>query len=100
MTNQSQQTKLTSDITSKIEGKDLGEMKKLWQDTAASESRLNLMSELKNKNLGFNEIESFGLGLRYSFKSDKMKDLKDKPINRVIQAAMTVKMQDEIHHYY
>ena len=73
MTHQSLNNKLSSDITSKIEGKDLGEMRQLWQDTAASEMRLNLMSELKNKNLGFNEIESFGLGLRYSFKSDKMK---------------------------
>ena len=29
-----------------------------------------------------------------------MKDMKDKPIEKVIKAAMTVKMQDEIHHHY
>ena len=35
-----------SDLTSKVEGKDLGEMKKIWQDTAASETRMNLMATL------------------------------------------------------
>ena len=83
-----------------MEGKDLGEMRQIWQDTAASEMRLNLMSALKDKNLGFNEIEGFSLGLSYGFKSEKMKEMKDKPIEKVIKAAMTVKMQDEIHHHY
>ena len=75
-------------------------MRLIWQDIAASEMRLNLMSALKDKNLGFNEIEGFSLGLSYGFKSEKMKEMKDKPIEKVIKAAMTVKMQDEIHHHY
>ena len=62
----------SSDITS-IEGKDLGELKKLWKDIAASEVRLKLMSELKRKKIGFNEIEQFSLGLQYDFKSEKWK---------------------------
>ena len=71
MTHQSQVLPNTSDFTSKLEGKDLGEMRQIWQDTAASEMRLNLMSALKDKNLGFNEIEGFSLGLSYGFKSEK-----------------------------
>ena len=74
MTHQSQDLQNSSDITSKVEGKDLGEMRQIWQDTAASEMRLNLMSALKDKNLGFNEIEGFSLGLSYGFKSEKMKE--------------------------
>ena len=61
----------SSDITSKIEGKYLSEMQQIWEDTAASEMRLNLITDLKGKNLGFNEIENFSLGLRYNFKSEK-----------------------------
>ena len=89
-----------SDITSKLEGKDLGEMRKLWRDTASSEMRLAMMSGLKGKTLGFNEVEKFSLGLKYSFKSERMKDLKDKPTEKVVEAVMATKMRDEIHHYY
>ena len=42
-----------SDITSIIEGSDLGELKQIWQDIAASESRMNLMSALKGKKIGW-----------------------------------------------
>ena len=52
-----------SDITSRIDGSDLGGMLKLWKDCAASEARIKLIAELKTKNIGFNEIEQFGLGL-------------------------------------
>ena len=48
------------------EGKVLGELSKLWQDIASSEARLKLMSDLKNKKLGFGEIETFSLGLEYN----------------------------------
>ena len=75
-------------------------MQQVWRDTAASEMRMNLITDLKGKNLGFNEIENFSLGLRYNFKSEKMQELKDKPLKSVIQAAMATKMQDEIHFYY
>ena len=83
----------TSDITSKLEGKSLSEMLQLWRETAESEMRIN-------KKLGLNEVENFSLGLRYNFKSEKMQDLKDKPLDRVIQSAMALKMKDEIHHHY
>ena len=100
MTDQSPKKQITSDFTSKVEGEDLGEMRKLWRDTAASEMGLSMMSGLKGKNLGFNEVENFSLGLQYNFKSEKMKDLRNKPTEKIIEAVMTTKMRDEIHHYY
>ena len=57
-----------------------------------------MITVLKNKNLGFNEIQQFGLGLRYNLKSEKMQDNSDKPLHKVIQAAMEMKRRDEIHH--
>ena len=87
-----------SDITSKLDGKDLGDMCEIWCETAVSEERINLIADLKNKNLGFNEIEKFGLGLIYNFKSDKMKDQGEKEIKKVIRAAMEIKLRDETHH--
>ena len=38
--------------------------------------------------------------LSWDFKSEKMKDMKDKPREKVIRAAMDTKMNDEIHHHY
>ena len=60
-----------SDITSLVDGKDLGDMIELWKDTAESDARLFMLAELKKKNLGFNEVEQFVL--RYSFKSENYK---------------------------
>ena len=87
-----------SDITSRLDGWELGGMLKLWKECAISEARIKLIAELKNKKLGFNEIEQFGLGLRYSLKSKKMAENKEKPIENVTQAAMRLKLRDEIHH--
>ena len=84
-----------SDITSLIEGKDLGELVQIWRDTASSEMRLNLMSELRGKDLGFAEIEKFSLGLNYNLKSSKMKEQPEKPNLKVIRSAMDFKMKDE-----
>ena len=73
-------------------------MTKLWKECAASEARIKLIAELKNKKIGFNEIEQFGLGLKYSLKSRKLAENREKPIENVIQAAMRLKLRDEIHH--
>ena len=75
MTDQSLANKHISDITSKIEGENLGEMRKIWRDIAASEMRLTMMSRLKGKNIGFNEVENFSLGMKYNFKSEKLKEI-------------------------
>ena len=86
-----------TDLTSKIEGPELGEMCKVWRETAVSEMRMKMMSELRKKNLGFNEIESFSLGLQFNFKSGKMKDQGERPLKKVIATAMKIKMIDEKH---
>ena len=89
------QSKFSLKITSLVEGKELGELKKLWRDIACSEQRLKLIAELKSKKLGFNEIEMFSLGLRYNLKSEKMKDPSRKPTQQIVEAAMALKMRDE-----
>ena len=86
-------------ILTSIEGKELGELKQLWKEIATSEARLALMSDLRSKKLGFNEIESFSLGLQYDFKSNKWKENGRKKIEKVIETAMTIKIQDEAQHH-
>ena len=88
-----------SDFTSKIEGNDLSEMRKVWQDTAASEMRMDLMATLKSKKVGFREIENFSLGLSYNFKSSKLQSSRTRPTENVVKAAMQVKMVDEKYHH-
>ena len=87
-----------SDITSFMDGKELIGMKTLWEDVATSETRINLISRLKSKKLGFCEIEKFSLGLKYSLKSQKMQEKSDKPILKVVSAAMELKLRDETFH--
>ena len=84
-----------SELTSLIDGNDLSEMVKVWRETARSEARLNLLARLRDINVGFNEVQKFGLGLRYCLKSEKLQDKGNKPILRVVQAAMDLKRKDE-----
>ena len=51
---QSQKPTKFSIKTSHEEGPDLGELIKLWRDSACSEERLKMMTELRRKRLGFN----------------------------------------------
>ena len=44
---------------------------RLGQDS--SEVRIHLMSDLKQRKLCFSDIENFSLGLKYNWKSDKIK---------------------------
>ena len=94
----SQKTNKPSIYTSHEEGPDLGELIKLWRDSACSEERLKMMTELKKKKIGFNEIEMFSLGLQYNLKSEQMKDSSNKPKQKVIAAVMDIKMRDEAQH--
>ena len=87
-----------SDLTSIIDGKELSGMVKTWEDVATSEARLNLLARLKEKKLGFQEVEKFSLGLKYSLKSGKYQDNSEGPIKKVVQAAMELKLRDESSH--
>ena len=97
MTLKTLKTNKLSDFTSIVEGPELGEMCRIWKETATSEMRMKMMSELRGRKLGFNEIENFSLGLQFNFKSGKMKDQGDKPLEKVIESAMNIKMIDEKH---
>ena len=55
------------------------------------------MTELRNRKLGFNEIEMFSLGLEYNLKSTKMKE-SSKPTKKIIETVMEMKMRDEAQH--
>ena len=95
----SQNQPKTSFLTSqKEEGPDLGELTKLWRDSACSEERLKLMTELRRRKIGFNEIEMFSLGLQYNLKSEKWKGSSTKPKQKVISEVMEIKMRDEAQH--
>ena len=41
------------------------------------------------------EVEQFSLGLRYSFRSEKLQKRSGRPVEEVIEAAMRVKVRDE-----
>ena len=55
------------------------------------------MTELRNRKIGFNEIEMFSLGLEYNLKSTKMKDSK-KPTQKIVTTVMEMKIRDEAQH--
>ena len=84
-----------SDITPLVGGKVLSGMKKIWEDTAISETRLNLIAKLQEKKIGFQEVEKFSLGLQYSLRSNKYQNKNKNLTVKIVQAAMTVKMRVE-----
>ena len=45
--------------TSSSEGLDFGKVAKLWEKLAVSESKLELMGRMIERNIGFNDIEEF-----------------------------------------
>ena len=58
-----------------MEGPEISsEMMKVWKGIAASESRLELMKELKGLNVGFGEVENFNLDLSSKFRSRKFRE--------------------------
>ena len=74
-----------------MEGPDLSAMSKTWQDLAASEMRLHLMTELGKIKVGFAEVEEFSLGLNSKLRSTTSEIHEGK----VVKAAMEIKMRDE-----
>ena len=84
-----------SEITSKLDGRCLGEMLKIWKDAACSVARINSLDSLNKKKIGLREVEQFSLGLRYNFKSEKLQRGSTRPVEGVVEAAMKVKVRDE-----
>ena len=83
-------------FTSTAEGVDLG-LIKVWQDLAASECRLELMTKLKNLNLGLAEVEEFNLGINVQFRSEKSREKLANGENKFVKAAMESKSMDEVY---
>ena len=79
-----------------MEGMDLSSaMLKTWKALAASESRLHLMTELGELNVGFADVEQFNLGLNSKFRSNHFQQGKDNSEGKLIKVAMDRKMRDE-----
>ena len=51
-----------------MEGMDISAMKRTWEDLAATEMRLQLMSELLKLNVGLADVEEFNLNLKGNLK--------------------------------
>ena len=56
-----------------MEGQELRAATRVWQDQAASESRLELMSEVMRVNVGFADLQIFNLGITNKLRSEAMK---------------------------
>ena len=76
-------------------GMDLSAMTETWEELAATEMRLQLMSELLKIKVGFADVEEFNLGLKGNLKnqnSNKINEMQDK---KIVMVAMEIKMRDE-----
>ena len=70
-------------------------MKEIWKDLAATEMRLQLMSELLKFKVGLADIEEFNLDLKGNLKNlpnDKVSELQNM---RLVKASMSIKIRDE-----
>ena len=65
---------------------------KIWHTVRCASGWM--MTELKKYNVGYNDVEDFCLGLKYNFKSEKLKN-KDDAMEEIVRVAMTVKLRDE-----
>ena len=73
-------------------------MSKVWKEVTASEMRISLIDNLNRYKVGFNDVESFNLGLLYNAKTVD-KDRLGKGTNRdIVKAAMEYKRRDELIH--
>ena len=81
-----------------MEGSELSSAKDVWKSLAASESRIELMTELIEMKVGFAETEEFNLDLSSKFRSKKFNDIVksgDQVDVKVVLAAMETKLSDE-----
>ena len=78
-----------------MEGMDSSAMKKTWEDLAATEMRLQLMSELLKLNVGLADIEEFNLDLKGNLKNKPSEKVNEMQNMRIVKATMSVKIHDE-----
>ena len=75
-----------------MEGQELRDAKKLWEDVAANESRMHLMVELSKVKVGLADVEEFCLDLGDKCREDSRSN--GKVEWRVVKAAMDSKLVD------
>ena len=75
-----------------MEGQELRDAKKLWEDVAANESRMHLMVELSKVKVGLADVEEFSLDLGDKCRADSRSV--GKVEWRVVKAAMESKLID------
>ena len=85
-------------LTSAIEGLSLGEMEGVWQGLAASEMRIWMMDRLLKIKVGFNDVESFNLGLVYNSKTVNYENYTELDDKKVVETAMKFKYKDEVRN--
>ena len=88
---------LHSDKTSNLvmEGMDLSVMKETWEELAATEMRLQLMSELVKYGVGLADVENFNIDLKSNLKNLPDDKVQEKQDERFVKAAMDIKIRDE-----
>ena len=60
--------------SSELEGPELREAVKVWQDLAASETRINMMKKMISEKIGFADLEEMKQEIFSKFKSSKFKN--------------------------
>ena len=75
-----------------MEGQELRDAKKLWEDVAANESRMHLMVELSRCKVGLADVEEFSLDLGDKCRADSRSS--GRVEWKVIKAAMESKLVD------
>ena len=71
---------------------------KIWEELAASETRLKMMDKLAHFKVGFNDVENFNMGLVYNSKTLNYDNYAGIDDRRVIEVAMNFKRKDEIRN--
>ena len=76
-----------------MEGLDLSAMSKTWQDLAASEMRLHLMTELSKLKVGLAEVEEFNKVLKINLRCEE--SYSEVQQVKFVKTTMSIKLRDE-----
>ena len=78
-----------------MEGLDPSVTKKTWEDLAATDMRLQLMSELVKVNVGLADVEEFNIDIKGNLKNLPSEKASEMQNMRLVKAAMSIKIYDE-----
>ena len=88
-------TKSSHKETSDREGKDFGKVASLWEKLAISESRLEMMGNMRKKKVGFNEVEDFVNKVDRKRTEKDKKGGENKVKLKLVEMTMSMKVVDE-----